>query len=771
MLRSLRYRLSLIFIGLATVPVVLVGGLLGQRIFTALENNALEAQQADAVLMRLEVEKFIEETERDVRRLEEFDRISRLDLEEQENLVSRLVASSQAYQEVALLDSSGQETLRVVRGEPIMSSRLINRADDVAFQAALNSRESYYSSVYFDEALREPLLTLAVPIFDVRRNETSAVLLASIRFKPIWDLLAEREQAESEAVYITDGAGRIIAHANPSLVLRNTTVTLPEKNGRNIGLNGNEVISASEILEFGGQKFVVVAENSLSEALELAYTSLYIAVAITLIALLAAVVVIFFAVRYIVRPIEDLSGTAKQIADGNLALRAQVKSRDEIGTLAQAFNTMTDQLRSLIHGLEARVRARTQDIELAASVSRQATKELDLNKLLRQIVELTRSGFDLYFVGVFLFDEQTRTLNLKAGTGDAGERLIKLGKSFNISDPYGLVPTAARKLELMLSNDVTTSLEHFFNPILPNTRSELALPMVVGQRLIGVMDLQSEQINRFSEEDLRSMTLLSEQLAVAVQNAQLFADQLRLNEELRQLDQMKSQFMASVSHELRTPLNAIINLSEFVLTEKYGPINAEQRHALTDTVSSSKHLLALINDVMDITKIESGGLQLFVEENIDPRREIENVLATAQGLRGQKSIELIVDVEDPLPCLVGDRRRIRQILLNLVSNAVKFTEKGRVTIQARQENQHILFAVKDTGPGIAPEQQELIFEAFQQGSEGLKHGGGTGLGLPISRRLAEAHNGKLWLESTPGLGSSFYVSLPIRSEALLKLID
>lgn len=242
----------------------------------------------------------------------------------------------------------------------------------------------------------------------------------------------------------------------------------------------------------------------------------------------------------------------------------------------------------------------------------------------------------------------------------------------------------------------------------------------------------------------------------------LYAEQVEVAEQLRAVDTMKSQFLASMSHELRTPLNAILNFTEFVSLGMLGEVNDAQVDALNKAIDSGRHLLSLINDVLDMTKIESGMMKLFIEQDINLQNELGQVLATADTLLSDKpTVTFIKDIDSNLPNLSGDRRRLRQVLLNLISNAVKFTEEGSITLSVKQRNKFILFAVIDTGPGIAPDDQALIFEPFRQTETGIRHAGGTGLGLPISKRLVEAHGGRLWVESQVGEGSAFYFTVPI----------
>lgn len=417
--------------------------------------------------------------------------------------------------------------------------------------------------------------------------------------------------------------------------------------------------------------------------------------------------------------------------------------------------------------LEQRVTERTRDLEIAAEVSKQMTTILDLHKLLANLVEQTRAAFDLYHVSVFVYDAATEILVYEAGTGEAGLRMKAAGKHFHLHNQHGLVPLAARTKQHVLVNDVSTNPSHLANPDLPQTHAELVLPMVIGAELIGVLDLQSERVNRFSTDDLKVLTSLAEQLAVAVRNARYYGEQVEIAERLRAVDTIKSQFLASMSHELRTPLNAVLNFTEFVGMGMLGPVNEKQQDALTKALDSGRHLLALINDVLDMTKIEAGMLKLFVEADIDLTQELSAVIAATKVLLNDKSVEFVQDIDTDLPLVVGDRRRIRQVLLNLLSNAAKFTEEGSIKLSVRKREDEMLFCVLDTGPGIAQEDQADIFEPFKQTETGIRHAGGTGLGLPISKRLVEAHGGKLWVESKPGEGAAFYCTFPIRAAELV----
>jgi signal transduction histidine kinase len=234
--------------------------------------------------------------------------------------------------------------------------------------------------------------------------------------------------------------------------------------------------------------------------------------------------------------------------------------------------------------------------------------------------------------------------------------------------------------------------------------------------------------------------------------------------EAERANQLKSQFLASMSHELRTPLNAILNFNEMIALGMTGPVSETQKDLLLKSLNSGNHLLNLINDVLDMSKIQADMLTLFVEDGIRLEVEIDSALSTIKSLLEHKpDVKLVTDIDANLPAIRGDRRRIRQVVLNLLSNAIKFTDEGTVTLGAKVKDDVIQIAVFDTGPGIPEDKLEVIFQPFVQTSTGIRHQGGSGLGLAISRNFAELHGGKLWGESEFGNGAQFFFEVPLES--------
>lgn len=294
-----------------------------------------------------------------------------------------------------------------------------------------------------------------------------------------------------------------------------------------------------------------------------------------------------------------------------------------------------------------------------------------------------------------------------------------------------------------------------------NIYRSMISPLNKLRRIAGVMTSGQyhERAPVATSDEVGQLASAFNEMANAVQQREVSLQAAR--EQAERASQVKSMFLASVSHELRTPLNAIINLTKFVGLGMYGPVNEEQKDILTKVEARSKHLLKLINDVLDISKIETGSLELFVEADQNIETIVLAAVDTARSLLPDKAVQIICDIEPDLPMLTCDAQRIQQIVLNLLSNACKFTEQGHIHVRGYVQDHEIIISIKDSGAGIAPENHELIFEAFRQTKDGLRKGEGTGLGLPISRRLAEAHGGRVWVESVLGEGATFSVALPL----------
>jgi len=437
-----------------------------------------------------------------------------------------------------------------------------------------------------------------------------------------------------------------------------------------------------------------------------------------------------------------------------------------LNTIAERLSTHIESLRLLDETERGRQQLdkRAAEMETVAQVSTAAATILNPEALLQSVVDLTRYSFNLYHSSIYLVNERGDMLELTAAPGKIGQKMLFEGHSIRLNQKPSVIAKCARTRDVVIVADAEDDPEFMEYDFLPDTRSEMAIPMIVADELVGVIDVKADVPNRFSDEDRQTYTTLATQTAVALRNAQLYAEQMATVERLKELDNMKSAFLANMSHELRTPLNSILGFTQVMIEGLDGPITEDMQMDLELIEKNGKHLLTLINDVLDMARIEAGRVSFYIEA-INIRVLLEDVLRTNSALAREKSLALNLDSSLPEDQMImADSVRMRQVLINVVGNSIKFTDDGSVTIHAHRDGDIIGIRVVDTGIGIPPNKLESIFEAFTQvDTSTTRKVGGTGLGLPISRRLVELHDGRLWAESTgvTGEGSVFCIELPI----------
>lgn len=433
-------------------------------------------------------------------------------------------------------------------------------------------------------------------------------------------------------------------------------------------------------------------------------------------------------------------------------------------SILTTFMDITDR----VHAQET-VAKRATELATVAQVSTTASTVLDPDKLLQAVVDLTKERFALYHAHIYLADDAWQTLLLAAGAGEVGRKMVADNWNIPLDHPSSIAAAAARNKKSHIANDVYRDKDSGFlsNRLLPNTRSEMAVPMIVGEKVLGVFDVQSDLADYFTEEDVNIYTTLAVQVAIALQNARLYVEQAATLTQLRELDRLKSSFLANMSHELRTPLNSILGFTDVIMEGLDGPLTENMDADLRLIQKNGQHLLHLINDVLDMAKIEAGRMNLN-PESFKTHEVLEEVTSITSTLASEKNLSLFIDeAADRETPIYADRTRLRQVMINLVNNSIKFTEKGKVILNVSpMDGARVLISVTDTGLGIPPEKLEAIFQEFTQvDSSTTRKTGGTGLGLPISRRLVEMHGGRLWADSTgiPGEGSVFFVELPLQA--------
>jgi signal transduction histidine kinase len=302
-------------------------------------------------------------------------------------------------------------------------------------------------------------------------------------------------------------------------------------------------------------------------------------------------------------------------------------------------------------------------------------------------------------------------------------------------------------------------------------QSALAVPLLRDGVALGVIRISRTEIRPFTDKQIALLQTFADQAVIAIENVRLFkkleASNQEIAEQSRQIEvasQHKSEFLANMSHELRTPLNAIIGFSEVLADRMFGELNEKQEEYLKDIYASGTHLLSLINDILDLSKIEAGRMELELTDFHLPMA-LDNALTLVRERAGRRSISLEMSIDEQLGEVRADERKIRQVVLNLLSNAIKFTpEGGRIQVTAVPKDGFVEVSVNDTGVGIAPEDQEAVFEEFRQVGTAAKKLEGTGLGLTLCRKFIELHHGRIWVKSQVDMGSTFTFSLPVRYE-------
>jgi signal transduction histidine kinase len=597
---------------LTIIPLIVLGAVIAIQQFDTLQAPVIALQEQAARRASLGMEAFFNERQNELSVLTDVFGLTSLEPDNQRDVLSALIVAQPAYYQLALLDADGQETIRVTRGEIIPTTDLPSRADDTLFQTVMETQNIGFRPVYFNEDARDRMITIALPIEDLFTGETSDVLFAEIRFQNISEtVLRELSTATTSAsgtqdasvvddVYIVDSEGIVIAHRNPNLVLNQTVFDPPDTNGRVIGLNGDDVLLATNTLQIENLELTAVAETSYAKAAAVAFDSARLAGIVTVVTLVVAGVIVIWSVSLVVNPITKLSRIAKAIQGGDFSQRSNLKRQDEIGQFATTFNAMTDAIQK-----------REKDLQEQASA-------------------------------------------LRVATAKAQE--------------------AAR---------------------------------------------------------------------------------------------VKGEFLANVSHELRTPLNAIIGFSDMLLAGMSGPLTDKQTHKMERLKENGLRLLALINDLLDLTRIESGRLEMM-EGEFSPRKLADRMTAQMESLAVESKLKFETIISPDIPeTLMGDEKRVEQVVVNLLSNAFKFTKEGSVTLNmsANKAEKTWTVEVTDTGIGIPPHAVNVIFEEFRQLDGGYSRAyTGSGLGLAITRNLVRMMGGKIAVKSTLGSGSVFTVVLPMNQE-------
>jgi signal transduction histidine kinase len=494
---------------------------------------------------------------------------------------------------------------------------------------------------------------------------------------------------------------------------------------------------------------------------------------ITAVSLAGALLLTVARVRRLTRPIRRLADAADQIAAGRRDIVVDVGTKDEVGRLAHSFNEMAAALKWNEGALQRKITETTALYEIGQEISAQVSLEPTLDLIVKRARALLKSDTSM----LALREDQRDEFVVRAQTGEGSGTLAGI----RIRQGQGLGGQVVASGEPLLVGDYIG--EYADSPFLQIARqtsmkSFVAVPLKSEDEVIGVLYVMSAIPHKFQDEEMQLLSGLATQATISINNAKLYqqvrqhAEQLesriaertqqlsQLNQQLEQASRHKSEFLANMSHELRTPMNAIIGFTKLVMRRSKEQLPQKQYDNLQKSLSSAEHLLNLINQILDLSKIEAGRLEVY-PGRFRLEMVIEECIRTVEPMIKQENVELSCNMAGDLPELYSDRDKLKQIVLNLLSNAAKFTERGQIRLVAKGEREWIAIDVSDTGPGIPRDQFNFIFEEFRQADGGAtRQHGGTGLGLSISRHLAHLLGGDIFVDSIVGGGSTFTIRLP-----------
>ena len=444
-------------------------------------------------------------------------------------------------------------------------------------------------------------------------------------------------------------------------------------------------------------------------------------------------------------------------------------------------------------GTTQRFEEKVRELSVVRRIGESLKYTRDVRKVFEVIIDTIIDETNAENCSLMLVNREAGELTVKAARGQTDavgsyyHTASRTGRTFHVGE--GIAGWVVQHGEVISIPDISKDSRFVADSQASDSiGSILCLPLVVDKEIVGVVNLSHPRANAFSAEDERMMAIITDQVAIALNNVQVFGDLQQLNvvledevnkatgelrkanlelqlanEEIQAASRLKSQFLANMSHELRTPLNAIIGFSEILEDQTFGILNDRQSRYVHNILTSSRHLLELINDILDLAKVESGKMGLSLNE-FPVQSCMDQVVDVVLPLAQNKCIEIHSTVEEDLGLIVADEGRFRQILYNLLSNAIKFTpEEGRVEVSVRRNDARAVeVAVKDTGIGIKKDYQDIIFSEFRQVEETYaRRFEGTGLGLALTRRLVELHGGRIWVESEEGKGSTFTFVIPL----------
>ena len=694
----------------------------------------------------------------------------------------KLLRFAKEVTDISEIGADGREQLAVSRLAMDVAGGNRDRSAEPAFRDP-RPGQPWFGPVYFRKET-EPYMTIAVR----SRGAQGPVTVAEVNLKFIWDVVTRIKVGHKGKAYVVDSAGYLIADPDIGLVLRKTDLSglaqvkaalrgdADESTMLATDPNGTAVLSAWAPIDprddidargnpLGWKVFVEQPTAEVFQALDatILRTVLLIAAGVVLSALVAA-----WLARSMARPIGVLQEGAQRIGSGELDHRIEVRSGDELQALAGQFNRMSAQLRESYAGLERKVAERTAELKHALEQQTAVAEVLrvisnspsDVQPVLQAVAERAARICDALDARVYVVEDIGLRLAAGVGVLPTSDGLLPLDGSVTGRAVIDRAPVQIADVAAASEEEFPHSVRMFRTL---GHRTVLAAPLLREGRALGAILLRRMEMRPFGEQQISLLKTFADQAAIAIENVNLFREIQDKSAQLETANKHKSEFLANMSHELRTPLNAIIGFSEALMDRMFGELNEKQADYLKDIHESGRHLLSLINDILDLSKIEAGQMELQVTTFHVPTA-LSNAMTLVRERAQRHGISLALQVDERVGEFSADERKFKQVMLNLLSNAVKFTpDGGRVDVTATCDAAKLEIAVRDTGVGMTAEDQAALFEEFKQvGRDAARNAEGTGLGLALSKKFVELHGGGIRVDSAPGQGSTFTFFLPVR---------
>ena len=690
--------------------------------------------------------------------------------------LEKLLLIAPSITEALALNQSGAIQVQASRLRTVLPEIKKDLAISPAFLHAKQGK-SFFGNVYFVRG-SEPYMTIAVPI-ERFAGDVIGVLQAEVNLKYIGDVVTNLVIGKAGYAYVISRSGELIAHPDISLVLQRRNVSQLESTRAAFSdktssssqqalvtpnIQGRNVLSSSARIP--GFEWAIIVDRPVEEAYEPVYASMLRTSGLLLVGLGMALIASLFLARRVVRPVRILREGVERIGTGDLSYQLDLKTGDEIEVLADEFNKMTSRLRESYANLEHKVEDRTR--ELTESLAQQtATSEIlgiiassptNLQPVLDALAESAARLCEANSAQIYRADGNFLRLAAYHGTLPAAEeipivRSSVAGRVFLDRRPIHIDDLAAAvQTEFPAAKEAQERFGH---------RTLLATPLLREGIALGIIGIRRTEVRPFTDKQTALLKTFADQAVIAIENVRLFQELEEKNAQLETASKHKSQFLANVSHELRTPLNSIIGFTRIVLRRSEGKIDVLQKENLQKVLISAEHLLNLINGLLDLAKIEAGRMEIYAE-TFKLEEVVRIATATVEPMLRNGNVRLVTEIAADLPLIKTDRDKLKQVVLNLLSNSAKFTEKGEIKVAAWTVNGWMKLAVSDTGIGMNQEAINYIFEEFRQvDMSTTRKYGGTGLGLAIVKRLTNLLGGDIAVESEEGKGTMFTVTLPI----------